>query len=145
MREMRLSGSTSGVWKRGMMGIMRHRQTKGPGTDRPRLIHRVTPRLYTVTSELITTHQRIPDWSWCAICRLAIHGHLSEDDDERNDGENDSSSGSHDQSRFGRLAAEYHTADPYATHESGGRSEGGGNDGYEQRDYDFTCRRFHKQ
>jgi hypothetical protein len=26
---------------------MRHWQTKGPGTDRPRLTHRVTPRLYT--------------------------------------------------------------------------------------------------
>jgi amino acid transporter len=25
---------------------MRHRQTKGPETDRPRLTHRVTPRLY---------------------------------------------------------------------------------------------------
>jgi hypothetical protein len=30
------------------MGIMRHRQTKGPGTDRPRLTHRVTPRLYAL-------------------------------------------------------------------------------------------------
>jgi hypothetical protein len=28
------------------MGLVRHRQTKGPGTDRPHLNHRVTPRLY---------------------------------------------------------------------------------------------------
>jgi Transposase DDE domain len=29
-----------------MTGILRHRQPKGSGTDRPRLNHRVTPRLY---------------------------------------------------------------------------------------------------
>ena len=30
-----------------MVGIVRHRQTKGSATDRPRLNHRATPRLYT--------------------------------------------------------------------------------------------------
>src|ERR1700758_2250387 len=30
-----------------MVRIMRHRQTKGPDTDRPNLNHRVTSRLYT--------------------------------------------------------------------------------------------------
>src|SRR5260370_40052041 len=30
-----------------MVRIMRHRQTKGPDTDRPDLNHRVTSRLYT--------------------------------------------------------------------------------------------------
>jgi hypothetical protein len=29
-----------------MVRIMRHRQTKGPDTDRPNLNHRVTSRLY---------------------------------------------------------------------------------------------------
>ena len=29
-----------------MVKIMRHRQTKGPGTDRPDLTHRATSRLY---------------------------------------------------------------------------------------------------
>ncbi len=43
---MRLSGSMSGVWKRSMMELVRHRQTKGSETDRPHLNHRVTPRLY---------------------------------------------------------------------------------------------------
>ena len=46
MREICMSGSTSGMWKRSMVRIMRHRQTKGPETDRPDLTHRATSRLY---------------------------------------------------------------------------------------------------
>ena len=46
MREICMSGSTSGMWKRSMVQLMRHRQTKGPGTDRPDLTHRATSRLY---------------------------------------------------------------------------------------------------
>ena len=46
MREMCMSGSTSGMWKRGMDWIVRHRQTKEPDTDRPNLNHRATSRLY---------------------------------------------------------------------------------------------------
>ena len=46
MREMRMSGSMSGMWKRSTDWLMRHRQTKGPETDRPVLNHRVTSRLY---------------------------------------------------------------------------------------------------
>jgi hypothetical protein len=41
-----MSGSMSGMWKRGMVRIMRHRQTKEPETDRPYLNNRVTSRLY---------------------------------------------------------------------------------------------------
>src|SRR4051794_12009860 len=35
------------MWKRSTVRIMRHRQTKGPGTDRPDLHHRATSRLHT--------------------------------------------------------------------------------------------------
>src|ERR1035441_3022796 len=41
-----MSGSMSGMWKRGTVWIMRHRQTKGPDTDRPDLNNRATSRLY---------------------------------------------------------------------------------------------------
>jgi hypothetical protein len=46
MRQIRTSGSMSGRWKRGRGWLMRHRQTKGPATDRPSLNHRATSRLY---------------------------------------------------------------------------------------------------
>jgi len=44
-----MSGSMSGMWKRGTVWIMRHRQTKGPDTDRPDLNNRATPRLYLLS------------------------------------------------------------------------------------------------
>ena len=50
MREIRPSGSMSGEWKRGMARLLRHRRPKGPGTDRPSLNHRATPRLYLTAS-----------------------------------------------------------------------------------------------
>jgi hypothetical protein len=47
VREIRMHGSTGGVWKRGKVGIMRHRRPKGSGTARPSLNHRATPRPYS--------------------------------------------------------------------------------------------------
>ncbi len=48
MREICTSGSMSGRWKRGMVPLVRHRQTKGPDTDRQNVNHRATSRLYTM-------------------------------------------------------------------------------------------------
>ena len=46
VREIRTPGSMSGIWKRGTVRLVRHRQTKGPGTDRPSLNYRARSRLY---------------------------------------------------------------------------------------------------
>jgi hypothetical protein len=46
MRENRLSGSISGMGKRSMVWLVRHRRTKEPETDRPNLTQRVTSRLH---------------------------------------------------------------------------------------------------
>jgi hypothetical protein len=51
MREIRLSGSMSGMWKRSRVNLVRHRQTKEPGTDRGHLNHRATSRLYRFDPE----------------------------------------------------------------------------------------------
>jgi hypothetical protein len=46
MLETGLSGLMSGMWKRSMVWLVRHRETKGRATDRPHLNHRATSRLY---------------------------------------------------------------------------------------------------
>jgi hypothetical protein len=53
MREIRLSGSMSGMWKRSRVNLVRHRQTKEPGTDRGHLNHRATSRLYRLNLILV--------------------------------------------------------------------------------------------
>jgi len=50
MREICTSGLMSGRWKRSMAWLVRHRQTKEPATDRPRLNHRATSRLYSIAA-----------------------------------------------------------------------------------------------
>src|SRR5450755_2797145 len=47
MRENRTSGLMSGRWKRSMVQLVRHPQTKERDTDRLHLNHRATSRLYS--------------------------------------------------------------------------------------------------
>ncbi len=53
MREIRLSGSTSGRWKRSTVRTVGHRQTKGPATVKPHLNHRATSRLYVRRAKVL--------------------------------------------------------------------------------------------
>ena len=72
MRENCLSGSTSGMWKRSMVRIMRHRLTKGPETARPDLTHRATSRLYHFRCN--SDHVRVNDNSPAYGQRIDEHG-----------------------------------------------------------------------
>jgi len=51
-----MSGSMSGRWRRGMVQLMGHRQTKGPVTVRQHLNYRATSRLYHARSRRLLTH-----------------------------------------------------------------------------------------
>jgi len=63
MREIRTSGSRSGTWKRSRAELVRHRQTKGPATDRLHLNHRATSRLYTLAAILRVSADSGATWS----------------------------------------------------------------------------------
>ena len=70
MRETRLSGSTSGEWKRSRVGILRHWQPKGPETDRPDP-HATAPLLDSTPgfwSELMDANMSPRQWiSFCIV------------------------------------------------------------------------------
>lgn len=51
MRENRMSGSMRGCWALDMAGLVRHRQTKGAGTDRPDLPSGYQALLYPFRAE----------------------------------------------------------------------------------------------
>ena len=56
----RTSGSMSGMWKRGRVGLVRHPQTKGRVTERLDLNHRATSRLYAPPRSMRRTHAAPP-------------------------------------------------------------------------------------
>jgi hypothetical protein len=73
MREIRLSGSMSGMWKRSRVNLVRHRQTKEPGTDRGHLNHRATSRLYRLITRIALGDLGVrfkEDSSTCRFVRL---------------------------------------------------------------------------
>src|ERR1035438_10865740 len=58
-----------------MMGILRHRQTKGPETDRSCLTHRVTPRLDSLNDKSFVFSAGIPKSS-LQVCKFDVRRHL---------------------------------------------------------------------
>ena len=74
---MRLSGSMSGLWKRRMVRLVRHRQLKRSATDRPNLTHRATSRLHS-------SFDPVSPQTWCGshvqvCCRACITVNNSSD------------------------------------------------------------------
>jgi hypothetical protein len=68
MREIRTSGSMSGMRRRSMDELVRHRQPKGSATDRLILNHRAASRLYRVTATQGASLPERKQWA-CALER----------------------------------------------------------------------------
>jgi hypothetical protein len=62
----------SGVWKRSKVQLVRHRQTKGPVTDRLNLNRRATPRLHTKHQILYN------EWLAMSMVMLLVSGTLNQ-------------------------------------------------------------------
>ena len=60
MRETRTSGSTSGKWKRSMVGYSGTGRPKGPAPAKANLNHRATSRLY-LTAKVAEFLRRVDD------------------------------------------------------------------------------------
>ena len=54
-------------------GLVRHRQTKGPETDRPHLNHRVTPRLHLVGTVALVGGFQIWAAALVQLRRIGLH------------------------------------------------------------------------
>src|ERR1035441_8719705 len=63
-----------GLWKRGMVQLLRHRQTKGPGSARLHLNRRATPRLHLTALTLCSSHTltAVTARPTCALCPTAF-------------------------------------------------------------------------
>src|SRR6266576_6624641 len=60
-----------------MVGLVRHRQTKGPATDRPYLNHRATLRLHTFTVRGIIRSDARAFRDWVIRKYTKSHGRLA--------------------------------------------------------------------
>src|SRR6266480_567020 len=60
-----------------MVGLVRHRQTKGPATDRPYLNHRATLRLHTFTVRGIIRSDARAFRDWVTHKYTKSHGRLA--------------------------------------------------------------------